>query len=234
MSGPAGDPANQHIPNISFPDPDPADFTDVDGIPTSRRTFLLIFKNETTVGQANALLQSYTATIIGAIPDFALLYLKLPDMQISQTMNLFEQFQTDSRVAAAVMDPGGMVEQQLPPFNVATANNLWTWDVPPYPGGPAGGGNWALELIRAPQMWNVDTFEIRHPNKPDGTANTVCAGVAALVAPDTGHPDLVFGANTSDGNQDHTTMSTVTSVRQQTKAGCWSSASTPSLARTSA
>jgi Ca2+-binding RTX toxin-like protein len=197
--GPPDAPANEHLPDVEFPEPDPADFADVGGVPMSRRTFLIIFAGVTTVREANELLGALQASIIGAIPDFALVYVRLPDIDIAQAMAVFEDLQDDPRVAAAVMDFGGMQSQQLPPHNVEPPN-LWTWELTT----PPVNGNWGLKMIRAPQLWSLETYVRRNRMALD-----ICAGVLeAGGTPDTTHPDakLIFDGGTANGGCDHATL----------------------------
>lgn len=199
LVGPADAPAIGHIPTLGFPPPDPAEFESLNDALASRTTILLIPSEAATVGEANALLASIDACVIGGIPGFDLLLARLPaDTTIDQMLDAVNTLEADPRVAAVVMDLGGMQKQQLPPHNASPG--LWTWEVAT----PPTNGNYGLKLIRAPQMWNLDTHVRRHR-----AANTICAGVVEPApAPDTNHPggELLFDAGTADGDDDHATM----------------------------
>lgn len=207
LPGPPDDPANNHIPDIPFPNPDEADYHFVeDEFAISFREVLLVFQDTTTVQQANALLSSIDAAITGGIPVVALLLIKLPLTDLDDMITLITTLNADPLVRFALMEMGGAPEL-LPPYNATPG--IWTWDIPGYPGGPATTGNWGLELIRAPQMWNFHTFAQRNSADNQVSAGVVDAGFTNLLAapgPST-HPDLArlqIGPNIQ--RSDHGTM----------------------------
>ncbi len=188
IAGPGDDPAAQHLPDIPFPAPDPAMFAWLEEIPGrpqgfSRREIGVVLSPSTTVAQANELLVSLGATLVGSTPEAALLLLQLPDRAPEQLMVLGEQLATDPRLLGAAVEDALLEAQALPPsvidgtlYQVATKldpmqlrprnDANWTWEVwDPAFAKAAHGGNWALKRSRFPQAWNLRDFLQQHKNR---------------------------------------------------------------------
>lgn len=183
LNGPDSELANEHLPTYPLPPVNPDDYQSlVDGtLEMSFRELVLRFEDTVTVSQANALLDEFNLTLIGGVPDGGISLVHAPTSTLSEAANVATALRADGRVAIALMEGGGTVES-LPPHNVVS--NLWDWSVPSYANGPALDGNWGLELVRAPQMWSLDTFVQRTRSDNE---------VAALVLDDgfdAAHPDL--------------------------------------------
>lgn len=195
LSGPSGDPVNFRIIEIPFPSPEEADYIFVeDAMAISFREFLLQFKEATTVQQANDLLGGLNATIRGSMRAGSLLLVKVPLGNVSQMMSLLNILNADPRVRRALPEIAGAPES-LPSHNVTP--NLWDWQVPDYsaspPPLPATDGNWGLEMIRVPQIWNLNTYVQRYRAANPISAGVVDAGFTdnlAAAGPST-HPDFI-------------------------------------------
>jgi subtilisin family serine protease len=196
LPGNPNDLANNNIPDLAFPEPNPADFHINDDLAISFREVLLMLKSTVTVQQANQLLSSLNAAIIGGLPEGALLLIKVATANLDQMMAILQTLNVDSRVEVALMEMGSAVEGQptepknLPHYNLTP--NLWSWEVFPYPNGPFIRGNWGLKMIRAPQMWNLDTFVQRNRTGNQVSAGVVDAGFTdnLAAAGSSTHPDL--------------------------------------------
>ncbi|MGH8103204.1 MAG: Ig-like domain-containing protein, partial [bacterium] len=198
LPGPATDLANNHIPPIAFPPPNSSDFTSVDpGLTISFREFVLEFKDTTTVQQANALLSSINATIVGTMEDLGVLLVRVPLADLNALMGLLTTLKANPIVESALPEMGTSVEA-LPPHNVSPG--LWDWTVPRPAANPPTGptdGNWGLEMIRAPQMWNLDTYWRRLTSLDLISAGVMDAGYTdnlAATGPST-HPDFTTSNN---------------------------------------
>jgi hypothetical protein len=153
-----GDPnatVEQAVPDSAFR-PRAEDYSDnhpsLPGIYLSHNTLLLAFQLGTTVGQANALLGPLGAELAGAVQGVAgaapsILFLRLPTTSHGDLEQALTTLRADARVRLAVQDV------LLRTDAVSDDDNThadWTWENTP------SGGNWGLELIRAPQMWNLN------------------------------------------------------------------------------
>ena len=157
LSGPAGDPANDHLPDLALPDPPPEDLVAPHGIPISVRDLLLVLADGTTVADANALLQSLPAGIAGGNPAGGLLLVRLTGTSdLARVLGAQATLGTDARVAAVSINMGRSPER-LPPTNVVPANSRWTWEIPLV----RASGNWGLKTIRMPQAWNLFDYAAR-------------------------------------------------------------------------
>lgn len=181
LDGPADDLANEHIPETTIPDIDATDYVIFhNAIAISFRKLLLVFSSDTTVQEANELLDSIDATIVGSLPQSSLLFLRVELSDLNEMMALLSLLNSDSRVEIALMEMGSTPDA-LPNDNVSPN---WTWEVPVYPDGPFLTGNWGLKMIRAPQMWNLDSFVRRHRNDSEVSVGIFDSGF------DSSHPDL--------------------------------------------
>ncbi|HKP14590.1 MAG TPA: S8 family serine peptidase [Gemmatimonadaceae bacterium] len=153
------------------------------GIEVSFNTITLVLQPGATVGEANALLDAQKATIVGGFPgkpgsSAGVLVLRLATATHEQLIARLEELRKDSRVRHVVQDA------MLAPAVVARANTVagppaaWTWFLTP------AGDNWGMEMIRAPQMWNLNDAI-----RKGGARLTTLVLDAGFQA---GHPDLVY------------------------------------------
>ncbi len=162
LAGPAGDPANAHIPHLGLPPVDPADISVHPrlAVRASRTKILLGFLPQTTVAQANALLQAAGTPVVGGIPDFGLLMVAAAD---SADFSAVDAAVAQLRASAAVFFAGQDVQPteravpRVPDTTSTPAFAGWRWDVVPTPGGTLTGAgmNWNLEAARVPPAWNL-------------------------------------------------------------------------------
>lgn len=187
LQGPPGDPANSHIPDIPISDPPPEDIVEPDGITISVRDLLVIFADEATVEQVNTLVQSLPSIIVGGNSLGKMLLLRLTgSSDLERLLEAWRILLTDPLVRAASINYA-LSPASLPPHNVDTTNNRWTWEMPP----ALASGNWGLKAIRAPQVWNlydhssrlnaaIEALVLEVSERPGANAN----------AADSNHPDL--------------------------------------------
>lgn len=123
------------------------------GVPVAVHTLTVLLSAAATVGEVNGLLTVLEARIVGGIPGSGaapggLLVLRLPT------------------TTSAQLESARTLARQQPFVRVATADVRLTRFIAPRPnaGTPAGwtwsplatGGNYGLELIRVPSMWNLN------------------------------------------------------------------------------
>ena len=187
LLGVATAPASGAIPQQTYA-PRAQDFStthpQMPGVQISFNTITLVLQPTVTVGEANALLEAQGATIVGGFPGKAgttsgILVLRLATTSHDQLLVRLAALRQDARVRHVVQDA------MLAPTVVTKASfeagppAAWTWFLAP------GGDNWGMEMIRAPQMWNLNA----------AIAKAGGAGVATLVI-DGGfkfvHPDLTY------------------------------------------
>jgi hypothetical protein len=159
------------------------------GVPLSFNTLVLIFRAGTTVGEANRVLATSGARIVGGIPGTpavpGILQVRLPTSTHEQLDAALERLQQEPSVDVAA---GDVLEEPL----LATSpggHPEWVWTVDP------AGGNWGFELSRVPQMWNLRPALVA-AGAPSVTTGIVDTGF------ETGHEDLNFAANLSPGVRD--------------------------------
>lgn len=175
VPGDPDDPVAQHIPDREFREPDSADFAEENGILISRRTGLLIFAEDVTVKEANDLLEELDAKITGGWPGAEVMLTRFPDRTLQEARNLARRLREDGRVASFALDAMGEEIERLPPG--ARRTTAWNWE-------NEASGNWYLQRVRAPQMWNLK-------NVVDDSNQNVCSMVIEMLpGPDVGHPDL--------------------------------------------
>lgn len=181
LAGAADDPAGAAIPEMQIDGSLVEMSEDGEGFRLSHNTLLVQFEPATTIGVANALIEAVDGRIIAGIPgsggysglltiavpttDHAALDLAIETLRASPAVRrAFKE--SIAAVGAATRDRPGM-------------SAPWVWERTP------AGGNWGLELIRAPQMWNLN-------------ANVAKSGVARTETGivdngfDTTHVDLDF------------------------------------------
>jgi subtilisin family serine protease len=157
------------------------------GLITSFRTLYLVFTLDTTVAQANDLLAAIGGQIIGGVPGSAgvaegILYVRVPTTSHGDMDALIARLGADPRVSVAVQDSILEADEISAPSAVPQG---WTWETSP------AGGNWGIEAVRAPQLWNLN----RAVRKTGRTANTGVLDTGFL----TGHADLAYALNLSKG-----------------------------------
>lgn len=129
-----------------------SDHPDLPGLYLSHNTILLAFHVGTTVEQANAVLTSLGAELVGAnqgVPGVApsILFLRLPTTTHAGLEAALATLRADTHVLHAVQDVL-LGEEAVPDDSHAAVG--WEWEVDP------NGGNWGLELIRMPQVWSLN------------------------------------------------------------------------------
>lgn len=156
LPGNPDDFVNDVIPFIRFPITEPDEYSYAGSIPISRRRVGVFFSDSVRVSQANALILSLGATIIGGEPLIDMLLLSIPDPgDFSHLPAVLGKLDANPLVAAYLPMMLG-IPRQLPPHNPSQLARGWSWQI-----APAGGNN-GLELIRAPQSWNMKTYGVRH------------------------------------------------------------------------
>ncbi|MCL4396217.1 MAG: hypothetical protein M1482_15680, partial [Chloroflexi bacterium] len=106
LSGPDGDLAAAHIPDIPFPGADPTDIGvhPLFGIKASRTRLLLGFKPSATVAQANAALRGAGVILLGGLPDLGLLLVVAPDTpDFSGLLAAQRSLRSDAAVSLAAL-----------------------------------------------------------------------------------------------------------------------------------
>ncbi len=159
------------------------DHPDLSGVGLSVRTIVALLARDATVGGVNEALEALEAPIIGGIKGVngigAIVFLELPTDTHEAAAAAVDALTTTSAFEAAVVDvllAGGAT----PPSGGTTPPD-WSWDALP------AGGNWGLELVRAPQMWNLNgAITKMGRTTPTGVLD---AGF------DADHPDLSYAEN---------------------------------------
>lgn len=157
LSGPESEPANQHLPRISFQETPAEDITDTGSLSLSIRDLLVIFQETATVGEVNSLLESLSATIAGGIPEAHLLLLRLTGPSDLQRVLDAQAALASNPIVSAVSLNTVSEPNMLPPHNINKWDTLWTWEIPYNP----ASGNWGLKAIRMPQAWNLADYASR-------------------------------------------------------------------------
>ena len=184
VPGDDDDLARDHLPIIWPSDLDDANYEDWDGFFIGFRHAIVVTKDDATVGQINAALSATGATITGALPGGVVLELRLDTADTVALAAVLEQLVTLPGIADALPD-FSLLPDALP-AHAADPNTLYRWDVPSYPAGPFDHGNWGLEAIRAPQLWNFDTLVRRAAGGTTISAGVVDAGFTEAVGTPTG------------------------------------------------
>jgi subtilisin family serine protease len=156
LPGEAGAAAGAAVPDLAYV-PRVEDFSP--GHPRlgdavlSHNTVLLVPAPAATVGGVNALLAEYGAATVGGVRGAAgsaaptgVLVLRLPTATHAALDSVLRRLDADPRVATVVQD-AAQYGQALPG---GAAEPSWTWGRTP------AGGNWGLEAMRVPQLWNLN------------------------------------------------------------------------------
>jgi subtilisin family serine protease len=194
LPGDDDDPASEAIPAFAYQaDPDDYDdqAPDLEGVYVSTSVLLLAFADGTTVAEANALLDEIGAEVVGGIPGVegeaaGIVVVRLNTSTHAELDAILASLKADSRVQFVA--PDALLEPlALPQDNDGTPPG-WQWNDPP------SGGNYGLELIRAPQLWNLNPAVAK-------AGNRVATGVLDLGF-DADHEDLVVDTDQTPGNVD--------------------------------
>ncbi|MBW6457351.1 MAG: S8 family serine peptidase, partial [Trueperaceae bacterium] len=193
LLGELDDPVEGAIPSAEFVprEEDYAeDHPDLPGVPISFNTLVLVFEMGTTVGEANDLLSDIGAEIVGGIPGVVgeaegILFLRVPTADHQAMIDLLERLRADELVKHVVQD-GLLTPTRVSRPNTGTPAG-WTWQTAP------AGGNWGLERIRVPQLWNLNAAVAKRGNTtPTGVLDVGFAN---------SHQDLVYDQNLTSGTQ---------------------------------
>jgi hypothetical protein len=137
---------------------------DLSDLMVSYNTLFVAFTLDATVGEVNTILRNLGAVIVGGIPGKAgqiegILLLRLPTTTHQAMSAVLAELRTNPKVKIAVQDSllEGMEAvdntayegRRLPNANGGNPAG-WTWQVAP------AGDNWGMELMRVPQMWNLN------------------------------------------------------------------------------
>jgi hypothetical protein len=155
-----GDPQatlEEAVPDAVFL-PDPTDYSDdhpdLPGIFLSKTTVLLAFEMGTTVQEANDLLMPLGGQLVGGIQGVpgevsSIVIVELATTSHQEMEAGLATLQADPSTLSVVQD--ALLETKA--ISRVNGGNPadWTWDPDPT------GGNWGLELLRVPQMWNFNS-----------------------------------------------------------------------------
>lgn len=196
LPGDPDEPATASIPFL-VPVPDPADFTldapELPGLPVSFRTLIVQVASDVTVANLNADLVALGARILGGAPDAGgssgILILGFDSSSPEELDTIRATLASHPWVRGVARDTA--LATKLEPRTDGSPDSTWAWDATPQ------GGNWGMELIRAPQMWNLNDAVSK-------TGRRIRVGVI-----DTGfepnHPDLVYHTRIGSDVDDHGT-----------------------------
>lgn len=155
LPGNESDPAAGAIPTREFV-PRPEDYSDdhpdLPGLPLSHTTLIALVDPSATVGQVNDVLDRVGAEIDGGVTGGdgigGILFLRMATTDHAGMQTVLTQLAAEPVFRAIAPDVllSGTVE---PPWSSGRPAD-WTWEPTP------SGGNWGMELIRAPQMWNLN------------------------------------------------------------------------------
>lgn len=192
LPGDDDDPASEAIPAFGF-EADPDDYDDqapdLEGAYVSTSVLLIAFAQGTTVADANALLTEIDGEIVGGIPGVegeasGIVVVRLSTSTHTEMEAVLTDLRDDPRVQTVARD--ALLEGTLQPEEPGGTPFGWRWDDPP------AGGNYGMELIRAPQMWNLNAAVAK-------TGERVPTGVLD-VGFDADHEDLAGATDQTPGN----------------------------------
>ncbi len=150
------EPVEVKIPDIPF---EPTlesysdDHPDLEGIYISHNTLIIAFNLGTKVSEANAILAEVGAEIVGGLPGAeneaeGILFIQLPTQNHTELAEAIKTLEDNSQVKHVVQDV--LLNGEMVPDSNGGSPSGWTWQLNP------SGGNWGMELIGAPQMWNLN------------------------------------------------------------------------------
>ena len=205
LAGLGGSPnamANDHIPDVPFPAPDPNDYSIHPQLAArvSRTTIYLGFNDTATVAEANDALGHAGVGLAGGIPAFKTL--------VGEVEDSGDFTRIDAAIAALRSEPAIAFAAPIREIVSDAVPRVWespsdsqltqrTWDVVQAPAGSPGGAgdNYGLEMARFPQAWNlmeviraraadistglleVAGFPESHPDLGDLTTRVLCTGL---------------------------------------------------------
>jgi subtilisin family serine protease len=162
------------------------------GLPRSITTIRVVVGRSATLANVNAMLATAGARILGGVPGLsgqadALMVLELPTRSHAELDSAVSVISGLPGVVRA--SPDVMLDGSTAPGTVNSTIN-WTWEVTPT------GDNYGLELMRVPQMWNLNELVRRSGARiPTGVLDV---GFFS-------HPDLIAVNLTPGDTDDHGT-----------------------------
>lgn len=189
LPGDGTTPATSAIPELDFvprAEDYRTDHPELGGVAISFNTLYMVFTLDTTVAQVNNILGDLGAEIVGGLPGIAdviegILIVRLPTKSHEEMIARLAELEQHPKVMHVVQD--SLLDVQAIPNNNGSNPTGWDWFSTP------GDGNWGLELIRAPQMWNLNEAIKKR-------GNTTLVGVLDGGF-NTSHPDLSYFTNLS-------------------------------------
>jgi hypothetical protein len=138
------------------------DHPQLPGLGISTDTALLVFRLETTIAEANQVLASEHAVVVGGLPGVdgaasGVLVIRLPTTTHAAMDTAILRLKSEKVVEHVVADT--LVEGQAIPKPNGGEPAAWTWEDEPM------GPNWGHEAIRMPQVWNLNDAVARTGNK---------------------------------------------------------------------
>ena len=210
LVGDETEPATEAIPEIEFvarEEDYSEDHPDLEGMPISFNTLMLSFELDTTVSEANAILKDIDAEIVGGLPGVAdqakgILFLRVPSSSHEEMIQIIEDLENNPKVSVVVQDvlmtptlvtkpSNDTALDRCGTFKSSPNEYKWTWSSTP------AEGNWGLEIMRVPQMWNLNAAIQKR-----GT--TVNIGVLDMGFA-RGHPDLKYSNDFTGRQHSHGT-----------------------------
>jgi len=159
-----------------------SEHSDFGSVPVSYNTLAVMFAVGTSVAEVNQILRPHDAEVVGGYKGVeetvpGTLLLRFPTSSHEEIEDVIDALKMHASVRIAVPDilyEGGVYLPQGPSAPVGPSGHEWTWTrTPRY-------GNWGMEDIRAPALWNLDS----------GSLSKVHVGVIDVGF--AGHEDLSF------------------------------------------
>lgn len=179
-----------------------SDFTASDsklpGFPLSKRILLLSPTPTATVGEINALMTRFGAWVVGGIPgdnaNPGLLMFRFPGDLDTRFWEILSEIQAHPGVSTVSPDLllGEELIFQSDPSPGFPTNSDWDWGLRP------AGGNWGLEQLRVPQLWNLNDY-VKKSEHPLPEIAVIDGGRASS------HDDLAVDEFLTELTSDHAT-----------------------------
>jgi len=139
---------------------------------TSPARIMILLKEGATIDQVNNAIHSVAGTVIGTLPLINLMLIEIADNSDSTGLeNALKVLEADPNVVIAV--PDTLIDvASIPapssaydPYVKDSSSNVpaglnpnpWIWNLPPSTG-TITDGNWGLEALRIPQIWNLNDY----------------------------------------------------------------------------
>jgi len=166
------------------------------GAQVAHRAIMLAFAQGTTVGEANEILDNIDGAIVGGLPGIVgmvegVVMARLSTASHTELELIITDLKNDVRIASVFSDVAVRGARIARPNHTQQPYD-WTWSSNP------AGGNWGVELIRVPQMWNLNDAVAKGSQRP-------LVGVVDYGFP--AHPDLEYFSVDAAG-ADHGAMVT--------------------------